>query len=480
MSESTFIDENRGKYQSRMTPNVPGKLKYGRTFLIGLAFMLCTIFWEYYNFMMPILLRDFFTDMGITIGSDTLVGVVMVLDNIVAIFMLPYFGALSDRTKSKHGKRSPYIIIGVSSATVAFSVIGLISSSRGVAVFVGLIAVVMWFNISMAFFRSAAVSLMPDLTDPKVRPTGNGIINLFGAISMILGLGIRAITDKLFPDNLDLSRSSGFYIISLIAAIVLLIYLLTVKETPTGDKFLEIGKHNITIDPITLEYLGEHDSAKKEPLLTAMKKIFTDKDKSTLYMLLVIFFWFFGFNALRTFYSLFATYSLGLSEGDASLVLMITPATMILFVVFAGKIAEKFGRKRTIFIGLIGLSACLLAMPFLGGKISLMILFGIVGIFYGMINVNTIVIMWEKAPKGMIGALTGAYYLASQLSDTLSPVIAGGVFSLYRIITNCPDGEQYQILFYYAIFFELLAMFFLSRVKGGDAPSFEKRNTEEK
>jgi len=142
MSESTFIDENRGKYQPRMMPNVPGKLKYGRTFLIGLAFMLCTIFWEYYNFMMPILLRDFFTDMGIAIGSDTLVGVVMVLDNVVAIFMLPYFGALSDRTKSKHGKRSPYIMIGVSSAIVAFSVMGLLSSSRGVAVFVGLIAVI--------------------------------------------------------------------------------------------------------------------------------------------------------------------------------------------------------------------------------------------------------------------------------------------------------------------------------------------------
>jgi len=441
--------------------------------------MACSIFWEYYNFMVPLLLKEYFIDMGIIDWLDLYVGIIMVLDNIVAIFMLPYFGALSDRTKSKHGKRSPYLIVGVSSAIVAFSVVGIISGSRGVGVFIALIAVIMWFNISMAFYRSAAVSLMPDLTDPEVRPTGNAIINLMGALSMILGLGIRGVTSGMFPDNLNLARASGFYIISVITALVLLIFLLTVKETPTGDKFLEIGGHNIAIDPVTLEYIGEQETAKKEPLLAGIKKIFTDKDKSTLYMLLVIFSWFFGFNALRTFYSLFATYSLGLSEGDASMILMLSPAVMILFAVFAGKIAEKFGRKRTIFIGLIGLSVCLAFMPFLHAKIYLMILFGTIGIFYGMININTIVIMWEKAPKGMIGTLTGAYYLFSQLSDTLSPVIAGGVFSLYKLITNCPDGEQYNILFYYAIFFELLAMFFLSRVKGGEAPGFEEKHTEE-
>ncbi len=481
MSESTFSNESRGKYQPRMTPNTPGKLRYGRTFLIGLAFMACSIFWEYYNFRMPVLLKEYFTDMGLEF-SDTLIGVVMVLDNIVAIFLLPYFGALSDRTKSKYGKRSPYLMIGVSSAIVAFSVIGFISRSSGVAAFVALIAVVMWFNISMAFYRTAAVSLMPDLTEPEVRPTGNAIINVMGAVSMIIGLGILPLTSALFPGNEDLGRAAGFWIVSFLTGIVLLVYLLKVKETPTGDKFFEVGEHNIAIDPLTLEYLGEQEVEKKEPLLAGIKKIFTDKDKSTFYMLLVVFSWFFGFNALRTFYSLFATFSLGMESGQAGMALMLSPAVMILFAVFAGKIAQKFGRKRTIFIGLIGLTLCMvmMPMPFMNTFPAIATLFAVIGIFYGMININTIVILWEKAPKGMIGTLTGAYYLASQLSDTLSPVIAGGVFDLYRIITKCPDGEQYNILFYYAIVFELLAMFFLSRVKGGEAPGFEDNLIEEK
>ncbi|MHA1674874.1 MAG: MFS transporter [Promethearchaeota archaeon] len=480
MSEPTINNETRGLYKPRMTPNIPGKLKYGRTFLIGLAFMMCSIFWEYYNFMMPILLKEHFTEMGLGL-SDTLIGVVMVLDNIVAIFLLPYFGALSDRTKSKYGKRSPYLMIGVASAVVAFSVIGLISGSRGVAVFIVLIAVIMWFNISMAFYRTAAVSLMPDLTEPKVRPTGNAIINLMGAASMIIGLGIVPLSAAIFPTDEDLSRAAGFFVVSILTGIVLVIYLLTIKETPTGDKFFEIADHNIAIDPITLDYLGEQELEKKEPLLAGIKKIFTDDDKSSFYMLMVIFSWFFGFNALRTFFSLFATYSLGLTEGAAGTALMLAPGVMILFAIFAGKIAEKFGRKRTIFIGLIGLTICmiLMPMPFMTSLPAIMALFGTIGIFYGMININTIVIMWEKAPKGMIGALTGAYYLFSQLSDTLSPVIAGGVFDLYRLITDCPDGEQYNILFYYAIFFELLAMFFLTRVKGGEAPGFEENPIEE-
>ena len=157
---------------------------------------------------------------------------------------------------------------------------------------------------------------------------------------------------------------------------------------------------------------------------------------------------------------------------------MLAPAVMILFAIFAGKIAEKFGRKRTIFIGLIGLSICMIFMPFVHTMGAIMALFGTIGIFYGMININTIVVLWEKAPKGMLGTITGAYYFFSQLSDTLSPVIAGGVFDLYRLITKCPDGQQYNILFYYAIFFELLAMFFLSRVKGGEAPSFEEKHAK--
>lgn len=482
MSDESYNRESQ-EFHPRMSPNTPGKLKYGRTLLIGFAFMASVIFWDYYNFVMPLILKDHFRIMGVDLGIDTLVGSVMVLDNILAIIATPFFSDLSDRTKSKFGRRTPYIIIGASSSTIAFSVIGFISRSKTVAAFIGLISVIFWFNISMALYRGCSVSLMPDLTDPEVRSTGNAIINLMGAVSMIIGLAVRPLSGLFFDTStvqgLDGARALGFYILSVIACIVLILLVTTVKETPTGRNFLEIGDKAINIDPITLEYQGEkQDILEKESIMDVIKEIFISEDKSTLFMLLVIFSWFFGFNAIRTFYSLFATNTLGLTEESASLALMITPVTMILFALFAGKLAETFGRKKVIFAGLIGLTSALIIMPFLRTFLWVLILFAFVGIFYGCININTIVIVWEKAPKGKIGAFTGAYYFFSQLSDTLSPVFAGGMFDIYRWITKVPEGEQYATIFVYAIIFELLAMVFLSQVKGGEAPSFKEGKEE--
>ncbi|MHA1767884.1 MAG: MFS transporter [Promethearchaeota archaeon] len=485
MSEEQKINtQNKGKYTPRMNPNQPGKLKYGRTFLIGLAFMTSSIAWTYYNFMLPIILKEYFLFMGVRTGIDTLTGFIMTLDNIIAIFLLPVFGALSDRTQSKFGKRMPYIMIGCASSIIAFSVIGLLSKDRGIAIFVGLIAVIMWFNISMAFYRSASVSLMPDLTDPEVRSTGNAIINLMGALSMVIGLSVSPITGMMFDTRWiagqDAARAGGFYLVSIITGVALILLLLTIKETPTGDKFLKIGKHSIAIDPITLEYLGEQEIEKKEKLLESLKQVFKGKEKSPLYMLLVIFTWFFGYNAIDTFYSLYATRYLGWDEGAASLALQIAPVTMIITAIFAGKIAEKIGRKKTIFIGLIGLSSTFIISFFIKTPSLLTIFFGIIGIFYGMININTIVMVWEMAPKGKVGAFTGAYYFFSQLSATLSPTFAGFTFDAYKYLFKVAEGQQYILMFPYLIFWEIIAMIFLSRVKTGESQKFiEKKAKKE-
>ena len=203
------------QFRPRMSPNIPGKLKYGRTFLIGLAFTTSSIFWTYYNFMMPILLSEYLQDLGVESGMDTLVGLIMVLDNIIAISLLPIFGALSDRTKSKFGKRMPYILVGCASGIISFSIIGMISSNRGIGAFIALISVVLWFNLSMAFYRSSSVSLMPDVTDPEVRSTGNAIINLMGALSMVIGLSAAPLMGVFYdsrwiPDE-NAARAGGFF-----------------------------------------------------------------------------------------------------------------------------------------------------------------------------------------------------------------------------------------------------------------------------
>ena len=468
-------------FPPRMSPNTPGKLNYGRTFLIGLAFVTSSIVWGYYNFMMPILLKDHFIDMEVVHFVDLYVGIIMVLDNIAAVVMIPYFGAISDRTKSKLGRRTPFIMIGCISAVISFSLLGIITGSYGIGPLIGLISVIIWFNFSMAFFRSASISILPDLTDPEVRSTANAIINTLGAISMVIGLVIPIITGLIYDTQLlnerDLSRSLGFYLVSIITAIALVAFLLTVKETPTGDTFLKIGSQSIAIDPISLAYLGEQEisTEKKEKPFDTLKIIFKENEKSTLFMLLTIFSSFLGQNALETYYSLYATGFLGFTEAEVSSVVIFVPIVMIITAIPAGKLSEKFGRKYSISIGLIGLIFCYIIMFFLRGLILIRILMGFVGFFYGFIIINSIVIIWQLAPKGNIGAMTGVYYLFSHLSATISPVLAGGVFSLYEFLLDVDGGLQYIMLFPFAILCEIVAFFCLRHVKRGESQMFTSK-----
>ena len=88
------------------------KLNYKRTILVGFAFFLICAFWQAYDATIPVILTNKF---GM---SQTASGVIMALDNILAVFMLPIFGALSDKCRSKKGKRTPFITIGTTIAAV--------------------------------------------------------------------------------------------------------------------------------------------------------------------------------------------------------------------------------------------------------------------------------------------------------------------------------------------------------------------------
>lgn len=90
------------------------KLNYKRTLLVGFAFFLICAFWQAYDAIVPLMLTNKF---GLSQGAS---GIIMSLDNILALFMLPLFGALSDKSKSRFGKRTPFILIGTICAIVCF------------------------------------------------------------------------------------------------------------------------------------------------------------------------------------------------------------------------------------------------------------------------------------------------------------------------------------------------------------------------
>ncbi len=166
------------------------KLNYKRTFFVGLAFMSICAFWQVYDNAVSLILKNTFR------VRDSYIGVVLALDNILALFMLPLFGNLSDKTRTRIGRRMPYILGGTAMALVCIVLMPLAERQHNLVLFfVGLGLVL----IAMATYRSPAVALMPDVTPKPLRSQANAVINLMGAVGgmvMLVAMNIFPITGE--------------------------------------------------------------------------------------------------------------------------------------------------------------------------------------------------------------------------------------------------------------------------------------------
>ena len=113
------------------------KLNNKRTFLIGLAFFSICAFWQAYDFVIPLILKHRFS-----LGDD-IAGFVMALDNILALFLLPLFGTLSDRCQSRLGKRMPFIVAGTVAASALMIALPFADLAGRLGVFIVLLGLLL-------------------------------------------------------------------------------------------------------------------------------------------------------------------------------------------------------------------------------------------------------------------------------------------------------------------------------------------------
>lgn len=426
------------------------KLSYKKVIFVGFAFFLITAFWQAYDKTIPLILAGRFN------MSQTLSGLIMALDNILAVFLLPLFGALSDKTKSKMGKRTIYILIGTIVTTIAFIFLPLIGN---VWIFVGVLLVTL---LAMATFRSPAVALMPDVTVKPLRSKGNAIINLVGTAGgiIVLGLGMvvkvaEEVDEKVFLFNKNLM----IYYIAVcgIMLLGLIIFMLTVKENKwTQDMQDDTKKYCI-------------DDSKEEQA-TTHKKLSRSELVSLLLILSSVALWYMGYNAVTSKYSLYAELVLNQSY---DLTLIIAQAAAIVTYVPVGFIATKFGRKKTILAGVIMLALAFFFAIFMtadSSPILMYILFALAGIGWATINVNSFPMVVELAKGGNVGKYTGWYYTASMAAQVLTPILSGALMDLFGNMLS---------LFPYAcicVAFAFVTMFF---VKHGDSKPVKKASVLE-
>jgi len=409
------------------------KFSYGKIFLLGFGFLGVTILNALYNSYVPIFLQNRFE------LPARFIGIFMALDNIAALFIQPSVGPWSDSVRTKIGRRMPFILIGAPISAAAF---GLIPVASILPFFV---ACTTSFFLSMAFWRTPVVALMPDITPSEKRSQANGIINFMGGIGGIVAFLAGSAMYKINP-GLPFWVGSGLVIL---AAILVYIF---IKE-PT--EFVESERINI---------------------LQSVAEIWKDEDKSVIRLLLAIFFWFLGYSAIEAFFTLYAKNHLGLPEADGSRLLGHLSLLFVLFAIPSGVIGGRIGRRITISAGILLLAAALFGisimpissltnvitkLPVLGEVLGISIFLMVSGIAWSLININSLPMVVDMTSIERLGTYTGLYYLFSTLSAILSPITNGAIIDL----TN----GNYNILMSLAPITLLIALALLSGVKRGEA-----------
>ena len=436
------------------------KLNNKRTVLVGLAFLSICAFWQMYDNVVPLILTKTFH------LNETFSGAIMAADNVLALFLLPFFGTLSDRTNTKIGKRTPYILGGTLAAVILLNILPLLDNSYYAAASAGkmiaFIVVLGLLLISMGTYRSPAVALMPDVTPKPLRSRANAIINLMGAVGGIIYLAIAAV---MYPNSKVLglehvNYQTLFIVVALIMAVSIIVMKLTINEP-------KLVAENRALEAEHPEWnLAEDDGSGNEVLPAKVKR-------SLGFLLASIALWFIGYNGITTWFTTYVDKVMGQGLGGASTCLLIATGGAILSYIPIGSLAHKIGRKRTIMIGIILLASCFLAGYFLTTAFSsinaiMFVVFALVGFAWAAINVNSLPMVVEMCKGSDIGKFTGYYYTASMAAQVVTPILAG--FLMRNI--------SYKVLFPYAALFVIFSFITMTQVKHGDAAPEAKKGLE--
>ena len=502
------------------------KLNYKRTILVGFAFFLICAFWQAYDNTVPLILTNKF---GM---SQTWSGVIMALDNVLALFMLPLFGHLSDKCTSPKGRRTPFIVIGTLVAACALVALSFVDNAQlrhlrdvsaiddpaalsviyerqkdatllspggesfilgqkfteeeftairsqtvtedgeavtdpaytnyvvparqacaeavtrahpaTVILFVALLLIIL---LSMATFRSPAVALMPDVTPKPLRSKANAVINLMGSAGGIIVLALGMLFATASVQNSLMSYTGYFGVIAALMLAALVVFMLTVQE-PRWAK--EMQEQSVAAG------LEDKEEAAHP---TESRKLSADEVKSLLLILLSIVLWFFGYNAVTSKYSVYAS---NILHKDYNLTLIIAQAAAIVAYLPVGFVAGRIGRKKTILAGVVMLTVAFGVAGFLtaDSPSALMnAMFALAGIAWATINVNSFPMVVELASGGDVGKYTGFYYTASMAAQVATPMVSGLLMDKFGM----------HVLFPYAAAFTGLAFVTMLFVRHGDS-----------
>jgi len=392
------------------------RFPYARTFILGFGFFGISIIWPLFNSLIPPMLED----LGL---SAVVVGFILTWDNIINMFVQPWVGSLSDRTRTRIGRRKPFLVLGAPMAALFFILVPFVREN-----FILIGTAILCTNIGMALFRTPTVAYLGDLFRPEDRSKANGVINLMGGLGAAVALFGGGALYKL---GVPLPFIVGSGVMLLAIGIVLLF----VREPE-------------------LEVEGP-DQEKVPGLLDNIRQVAAGPNKNGIYLLAAIFFWFVGWNAMEAFFTIYARNVLGIDVGTGTQMLTAFAATLILFAIPSGLLATRIGRKPTILIGLSGMLVGLAVGFFIRNPTVLLILLALMGVFWAFVNINSLPMVYDLGGEESIGAYTGLYYFSSSAAAITGPILGGWLIDL----------TSHSWLWIFSAIFLGLAVFSMTRIR---------------
>lgn len=483
------------------------KLSYGKTLLIGFAFMASSIAWGVYDPYITTLLNkilgesaliagwsaklvekfpillEFMQAQGEDVGSAAtgftlvplFIGIIMTFDNIFGVVFQPTFGKISDRCHTRIGKRKPFILIGAPLAAVIFAIIPRVALHENGRISAMMFCIIL-FVFVMSFWRAPCVALMPDLTPPALRSEGNSVINLVGGVGSLLALQAATIVCAIGGWDKGTQEEEYIPYVFLFASIVMIICTLVVTFfVKEPDSRLKVQMQANMENDAKAKRQAEKEAAKKEKERLKAIKLSKGERVSLICMLAGLFFLFCGANAIQTFFALFAAEILGKSSGEATSMLTIFAVSTAIGAIPAGLLGRKFGRKKTIVAGLLmfitAFVVYLVVDATTGNALTLVYVALVVGGFANMlITVNTLPLVLEIGGLDKVGTFTGYYYTATFSAQIATPIVYG----IVRMLTG-----TYGSLFYYCPICFILSLICILFVKHGESEEITEDIIEE-
>lgn len=408
-----------------------------RTLLVTLPFAGALGFWQAYDGIIPLILRDTF-HLG-----DTLAGAVMALDNVCALFLLPLFGSLSDRCHSRLGRRTPFIIIGSLLAALLIPLLAVADQMENLPFFFGVLCLLL---IVLSSYRSPCVALMPDVTPRPVRAKADAFNSLMAAAAGVIVLvAISLVVPAVeHPDYLPV-----FLIVSAIIVVCTILFAVFFREKKSVAK-MHAESIAMGIPEAEIDASDEGGTERESDEVTR---------KSLMGILLCVFFYFMASNAVTSAFSKYASQVWGAGGGSfANFQLVATLVTLISYMPMAN-LSCRIGRKVTTYIGIALMcfgGLCIFLTP--GYSPFIYVFVSVSGIGMGTVATTIYPMIMEVASEKTTGRYTGYYYTASMSAQIITPILSGAVMEFIG----------YRYLYLYAVICALLAALPLSFVKKGN------------